>query len=251
MSGPAIPHDARLRVIPDVHGEAEALAERLTAARRGGRFVVQLGDLVDRGPDSARALALMLDVVDAGDGVMIRANHEWKIVRALRGHDVELKPMHVRTLAEFDARPGLAERLLAAWDAAPAFALWRDWLFVHGAWHPAMTDPDGDAGTNAVFARALYGQTTGRCDPKGRPERIWNWVDDLPAGRKVIVGHDRRADGVVLRRDGALGGAAYLLDLGCGKGGPLAVADLDPDGGVVFSHPTASWVGATYEYADA
>ena len=61
----------------------------------------------------------------------------------------------------------------------------------------------------------------------------YRWVDDVPEGRIVIVGHDIRAKeprAVV----GAKGGKTVFLDTGCGKGGTLSTADLrfDPDGSV-------------------
>ena len=45
-----------IRVIGDVHGDAIAYRTALVEAHARNLFVVQLGDLVDRGPDSARAL---------------------------------------------------------------------------------------------------------------------------------------------------------------------------------------------------
>jgi hypothetical protein len=45
-----------IRVIVDVHGDAIAYRTALVEAHARNLFVVQLGDLVDRGPDSAGAL---------------------------------------------------------------------------------------------------------------------------------------------------------------------------------------------------
>jgi len=238
-----IPSNIRLRVIPDVHGESDYLDALIDEARSDKRFVIQLGDLVDRGPCSARALAHMLDVVDAGCGVMLRANHEYKIVRKLKGREVTLNPMQEQTLREIDASAGLANRFIEAWETAPLYARWNNWLFVHGSWHPSMTAvmPPSKRTARSMEFRAMYGQTTGRRSPEGHPERVWEWVEELPPDLKVIVGHDSRSSELVLCRTGARGGAVYLLDLGCGKGGPLAYCDLDSDDSVRFSHPVALW----------
>lgn len=250
MASLALDPTTPLRVIPDVHGNLEAFATLVDEARGAGRFIVQIGDLVDRGPDSAGALALMLDLIEAGEGVATLGNHDWKIVRHLQGRPVTLKPEQEETLAQMARHPGLAARFLALAERMTLYWRWRDWLFAHAGHDPAMTEDEALCvqAFKRLQARALYGETTGRRDPKGRPERVYDWVDRAPAGLNVIIGHDWRGPGVVLRRVGAGGAVAHLLDLGCGKGGPLAHADLDPDGTARFSHPVADWVGATYEF---
>ncbi|MGD2133215.1 MAG: metallophosphoesterase [Maricaulaceae bacterium] len=253
MASLAIRSDTPIRAIPDVHGELAAFEVLVTEARAEDRFIVQLGDIVDRGPDSAGALSLMFDLMDAGHGLMLMGNHEWKLFRALQGRAVSLGAQAERTLAELAATPGLERRFVDAMEQAPLYVRHGRRLFVHGAWDPAMTDPAplSDHDHKRLQARALYGQTTGRLDPKGRPERIWDWVDKLPAGLEVVVGHDWRAPSVVLARRGQGGGRAVLLDLGAGKGGPLAYMDIEPDGAARFSHPLADWTGPVYEVASS
>ena len=55
MAGRTIPPDAPIRVVGDVHGDAVAFGY----AAATDRFVVQLGDLTDYGPDNAGALRIM------------------------------------------------------------------------------------------------------------------------------------------------------------------------------------------------
>lgn len=249
----ALPLQTPVRVIPDVHGELEDFAHLVNDGRREGRFILQLGDIVDRGPDSAGALRIMLDLMDGGTGLMLMGNHEWKILRALSGRPVKLNADAERTMQEIAAVPGLGARFLRACSRMPFYARHGARLFVHGAWDPAMTDeaPIEARDHDRLLARALYGQTTGRLDPKGRPERIWDWVDSIPRGMEVVVGHDWRGPSVVLERHGVLGGRVVLLDLGAGKGGPLAHMDIDGDGRARYSHPVAHWYGAVYELAEA
>ena len=52
---PNSPAGTAIRVVGDVHGDATAFAY----AAATDRFVLQLGDLVDNGPDSAGALRIM------------------------------------------------------------------------------------------------------------------------------------------------------------------------------------------------
>ncbi len=106
-------------------------------------------------------------------------------------------------------------------------------MFVHGGFHTAMLDavppapPEGHV--QGVLARALYGEPTGRLKADGYPERSLRWVDRIPAGMTVYVGHDRRSgDGRPYVRRGAAGGQAIFLDTGAGKGGHLSWIDLPP-----------------------
>ncbi len=76
-------------------------------------------------------------------------------------------------------------------------------------------------------------------------------MDALPSGLEVVVGHDWRGPSVVLERRGRGGGVVRLLDLGAGKGGPLAHMDIEPDGRARYSHPLARWEGALFRLAEA
>lgn len=111
-----------LRIVGDVHGESEAFAAVIGEARVRKLFVVQLGDLVDRGPDSAGALAAALDLVAGGEGVFLRSNHDDKLRRALAGNSVRIGAELARTLASLDAVPGadtFRARVAAGLAAAP------------------------------------------------------------------------------------------------------------------------------------
>jgi protein phosphatase len=121
-------------------------------------------------------------------------------------------------------------RVLGAIRAAPAWVRAGPRLFVHGGFHPAMlhgAPPPALGRVPPPLARALFGQTTGRMQPDGFPERVLDWVDRIPAGLRVYVGHDRRSpDGRPLVMPGAAGGEAVFLDTGAGKGGHLSWVDL-------------------------
>ena len=220
-----IPDDAALRIIGDVHGDAGAFRYALAT----DRFVIQLGDLVDHGPDSAAVLSLMLDRQDAGRGLFLLGNHDHRLARALAGTLPRVEGELARTLAQLT--PALAARVAAALAAAPLWLRRGDALFVHAGFHTAMLDgpseplPPGRAG--GVAARALYGEPTGHTQPDGFPERSLRWIDRIPRGLTVYCGHDQRStDGRPWRKRGAAGGEAVLLDTGAGKGGHLSWIDL-------------------------
>ncbi len=220
-----IPNGVPLRVVGDVHGDARAFAY----AAETDRFLVQLGDLTDYGPDPAGALELMFRLVDAGRGVFLLGNHDHKLARALAGHHVHITEALAATLGRLD--PALRARAAAELARAPAWIRHGGALFVHAGYHTDMTDPVGPAiGTarpSGAVSRALFGEPTGRIQPDGYPERSLRWVDRIPEGLTVYCGHDNRSpDGRPWTTRGAAGGRAVFLDTGAGKGGHLSWIDL-------------------------
>ena len=87
-------------IIGDVHGCYDELVELLAklgydlrdpaaVVPPAGRKAVFLGDLVDRGPDSVGVLRLVMAMVKAGTALCVPGNHDVKLVRYLRGRNVQ------------------------------------------------------------------------------------------------------------------------------------------------------------------
>jgi protein phosphatase len=222
-----IPSGRSLRIVGDVHGDSKAFA----IAADTSHFIVQLGDLVDEGPDTPGALEIMFRLIDEGRGLFLLGNHDFKLLRALRGDAVTRPPYLEKTVSELS--PALAARTMLEIPRAPAWLGSGDNFFVHGGFHPAMLvtpPPAFPAGRpDALLARALYGQTTGRVTGAGKPERLLNWVNDVPEHMTLYCGHDHRStDGRPWIKTGAKGGKAIFLDTGAGKGGHLSWIDIQP-----------------------
>jgi protein phosphatase len=219
-----------LRIIGDVHGDTAAFA----IAAQTDHFVIQLGDLVDEGPDTPGALEIMFDLISNDRGLFVLGNHDFKLLRALRGDTVNKPPYLLKTISEL-SEP-LAARAQAEIRRAPAWVRHNDAIFVHGGFHPAMLfeppPPFPNGRPSALLARAIYGQTTGRVTQAGKPERVITWVDEIPRHITVYCGHDRRStDGRPYIKTGAKGGTVVFLDTGAGKGGHLSWIDVPADQG--------------------
>ncbi len=227
---------AGLRVVADVHGEAGAFRAAIEGALAEDKFVLQLGDLTDHGPDSPEVLRLMFGLLDSGRGMFLLGNHDHKLRRALLGQAVRAQPEGLgRTLAQLEAAPDgpdLAARAVREIARAPAWIRDGGRVFVHGGFHPGMlhaaSPPDAaTAKASGLVTRALFGQVTGRMRADGYPDRVHDWVDRIPEGMLVVCGHDRRStDGRPFVAEGLLGGRCIFLDCGAGKGGHLAWLDL-------------------------
>ena len=172
-------------MVGDVHGDATAFAY----AAATDRFVVQLGDLTDYGPDNAGALRIMFRLIDEGRGLFLLGNHDLKLARFLAGHPVRNEATLDATLAQLDAP--LRERVVTEVAAAPAWLRRDGALFVHGGFHTAMletpTPEHGLERAHGALARALYGEPTGRIQPDGYPERSLRWVDRIPPASRSIA----------------------------------------------------------------
>jgi hypothetical protein len=216
-----------LRAIGDVHGHPDHLA----CAAAGADALVLLGDLIDRGPDSAGALRLGLALVESGRARLVRSNHDDKLFRHFLGRPVSIGPNLRATLAGLEAAPDAADlraQFMRIYRETPLVIRIGAYVFAHGAVHPHRFR-DGAFIEDAEFGAdhmALYGEVDGSTHADGRPVRRYGWVDRVPAGVTAIVGHDRRGGEHVHIQAGAEGGRAVFLDTGCGKGGPLSFIDL-------------------------
>src|SRR5262249_30232391 len=87
-------------IIGDVHGcfdELQSLMEQLGyrvssngISAPSGRKLVFVGDLVDRGPKIPEVLKLVMSMVETGIAVCVPGNHDMKLLRKLKGRDVQI-----------------------------------------------------------------------------------------------------------------------------------------------------------------
>lgn len=225
-----------LRVIGDVHSDATAFSAALEGAAAERLFVIQLGDLTDGGSDAPGVLRRVFAMLDARAGLFLLGNHDHKLRRALTGVRLHIDANGLgQTLRQIDEAPdaeALRARILTEVARAPAWLRINQRVFVHGGFHPRMLHamPPPEAGAqrpDGLVPRALFGQVTSRMRADGFPERLHDWVDRIPPGITVYVGHETRSsDGRPLTHVGALGGAAVFMDTGAGKGGHLSWVDL-------------------------
>ncbi len=104
-------------IIGDVYGcyaELVSLLEALgyavdpdscRAVPPAGRKAVFLGDLADRGPDVPGVLRLAMNMVGAGDALCVPGNHDIKLLRKLRGRDVQVTHGLTSSLEQLAAQP--------------------------------------------------------------------------------------------------------------------------------------------------
>jgi protein phosphatase len=209
-------------VIGDVHGcrtELDALLCELGYAVDGdvvipppGRRAVFVGDLVDRGPDTPGVLRLVIGMVEAGTALCVPGNHDVKLVRKLRGRDVQISHGLAESLAQLEPLgPEFAERARTFLDGLVSHLVLHDGELVVA--HAGMREAMQGRASGRVRDFALYGETTGETDELGLPVRS-RWAADYRGRALVAYGHTPVPEPEWLNN-------TVNLDTGCVFGGRL------------------------------
>jgi protein phosphatase len=189
-------------VIGDVHGcgaelvtlltklgyEIRADADgRVAGAHHPRRRAIFLGDLVDRGPDTPGVLRLVMGMVAAGNALCVPGNHEAKLLRALRGRNVQVSHGLAESLAQLagetaDFRAEL-DRFLDG--LVSHYVLDGGRLVVA---HAGLTERLQGRASRRVREFCLYGETTGETDEYGLPVR-YPWAQEYRGKAVVLYGH--------------------------------------------------------------
>ena len=211
-------------IIGDVHGcydELVALLRNLghevdpaaaTVRITSGRKLLFLGDLVDRGPKTPDVLRLVMNAVASGTALCVPGNHDVKLMRKLRGRDVQVTHGLAESLEQLAAESDAFRRDVADFiDRLVSHYVLDDGKLVVA--HAGMKESMQGRGSGAVREFALYGETTGETDELGLPVRH-NWAAEYRGQAMVVYGHTPVPEPEWLNR-------TVDIDTGCVFGGRL------------------------------
>ena len=223
-------------IIGDVHGCCDELEVRLRQLGYGetarpaddpvwgcrafihpeGRKAVFLGDLVDRGPRIVDTVRLVRNMVQAASALCVPGNHDMKLMRKLRGRDVQITHGLANSLAEIEALPDAVrepfrKELAEFLDGLVSHYVLDDGRLVVA--HAGMKAEMQGRGSGKVREFALYGETTGETDDFGLPVRF-NWAAEYRGSAMVVYGHTPVPEPEWLNR-------TVNIDTGCVFGGRL------------------------------
>src|SRR6266481_1813032 len=177
-----------------------------------GRKVVFLGDLVDRGPKIPEVLRLVMSMVQAGTALCVPGNHDIKLMRKLRGKDVQITHGLADSLQQLDKeRPEFRVQVSDFLDELVSHYVLDDGKLVVA--HAGMKEEMQGRGSGKVRDFALYGETTGETDEFGLPVR-YNWAAEYRGRAMVVYGHTPVAEPEWLN-------GTINIDTGCVFGGKL------------------------------
>ena len=195
----------RIIAIGDVHGCAEEFAELLQAiAPNKADRLIQLGDLINRGPDSRGVIGLAREYhVEA-----ILGNHELRILRALRQRKPTLlKDYDLATIQQLHRKD---------WDyleklPSHIYLKKQNTVCVHGGFLPKIPWNEQSIDTiTSIQVITKAGQAAKHSDAPDAPA----WAESWHGNPFVVYGHTPHAN--VFERPGSIG-----IDTGCVYGGHL------------------------------
>ena len=210
-------------IIGDVHGCADELEALLTLLgyapdesgtwkHPAGRKAVLVGDLVDRGPRVADVLRIAMEMVAAGSALAVPGNHDMKLVKKLRGRDVQVTHGLAETIAQLEHEaPEFRDRVAEFLDDLVSHYVLDGGRLVVA--HAGMKEEMQGRGSGKVRDFALYGETTGETDEFGLPIR-YNWAAEYRGQAYVVYGHTPVPAPEWLNR-------TINIDTGCVFGGSL------------------------------
>jgi protein phosphatase len=185
-------------LIGDVHGCGDELEELLdllgyagdtggTWRHPAGRRALFVGDLVDRGPRVAHVLDVVMRMCDEGTALCLPGNHDEKLLRWLRGRNVQVAHGLQRTLDDLAPRPEeFRARVARFLQALPSHYVLDGGALV--AAHAGMKESLQGRDSRRVRDFALYGDTTGTLDEDGLPVRR-DWAAHYHGAAAVVYGH--------------------------------------------------------------
>lgn len=226
-------------VFADIHGDYESFSRARDYAVRENFLFMSLGDLVDRGRQPYEVVESMFKMMNDGRAAFVIGNHDDKHYRAALGNKVSFSRDAKQTLDDVGAerineyhhmyKSIIDDRMLSG-----LFHTFDDITLVHAASHSSIWEGQKESSSGKTArSRFLVGETNGERYDDGYPVRLYNWIEEVPTGKTVIVGHDKQPiDNVPIIEPKVIlnsnGGKVIFLDTGCGKGGFLT--------GVVILH---------------
>ncbi len=212
-------------IIGDVHGCYDELVSllallgyqmdevELTVTPPAGRKAVFVGDLVDRGPGIPQVLRLVMKMVEEGAAFCLPGNHDMKLMRKLKGRDVQLTHGLADSIEQLDKEtPEFKQRVVKFLDDLVSHYVFDDGKLVVA--HAGMKEEMQGRGSGKVRDFALYGETTGETDEYGLPVR-YNWAAEYRGKAMVVYGHTPVAEPEWLN-------GTINIDTGCVFGGKLS-----------------------------
>ena len=213
-------------IIGDVHGCYEELSTLLgqlgykiengsdgpKATPPDGRKAVFVGDLVDRGPRIPDVLRLVMRMVDEGTALCVPGNHDMKLMKKLKGRDVQMTHGLADSVQQIDKEsPEFKQAVIKFLDDLVSHYVFDDGKLVVA--HAGMKEEMQGRGSGKVRDFALFGETTGETDDYGLPVR-YNWAAEYRGTAMVVYGHTPIAEPEWLNR-------TINIDTGCVFGGKL------------------------------
>ena len=171
-----------------------------------------VGDFVDRGPEVAKVLNLVMDMTADGAALCVAGNHDAKLGRKLQGRNVRITRGLAATLAQLERKsPEFQQRVAAFLDGLISHYVFDEGNLVVA--HAGLKAEYQGRASARVRDFCLFGETTGETDEFGLPVRA-DWAAGYRGQAMVVYGHTPVVEPAWLNR-------TINIDTGCVFGGKL------------------------------
>jgi len=211
-------------IIGDIHGCYDELcallgqlgytvdAEHGSVTAPPGRRVIFLGDLCDRGPMNVEVLRLVMGMVRDGSAYCTAGNHDAKLLKKLRGANVQLTHGLDITVQALQAQSDeFVNEVREFLDGLISHYIFDGGKLVVA--HAGLVEKYQGRGSARVRDFCLYGDTTDETDEFGLPVRL-PWANDYRGKAMVVFGHTPNPNVEIVNN-------TYNIDTGCVFGGKL------------------------------
>lgn len=211
-------------IIGDIHGcyeefcelieklgyEVDRLHHKVYATT--GRKLVLCGDLVDRGPKVVDVLKLVMQMVEDDIAYAVLGNHDGKLLRKLKGANVQVMHGLEITMAQLDKESDTFRNKLKYFlEHLVSHYVFDDGKLVVA--HAGLKADLHGRESHQLRNLAMFGETTGELDEHGLPARV-DWSKNYKGEALVVYGHTPR-------KEAKLSHHTINIDTGCVYGGRL------------------------------
>jgi len=218
-------------IIGDVHGCYEELlallaklkytinivsedleTSKILVSHPQNRKVIFVGDLVDKGPNTPAVLNLVMQMVQQDIAFCVQGNHEAKLIKKLKGKDVTLRHGLEKSVEQLKtcSTKYIASLITFMYNLPHHLIFDQGKLIIA---HAGIKEKMQGRDSGTVRAFTLYGETTGKLDADGLPERK-NWSLQYRGQALVVHGHVPIVESKWVNR-------VLDIDTGCVYGGHL------------------------------
>lgn len=213
-------------IIGDIHGcykEFMMLLAKLGYEKQGdayfhpqGRRLISVGDVADKGLENMKCLEFWMNQVSNGGGFWIHGNHCYKLYRYFSGKKVHISHGMENTVTEFqkmseEKRFEFKNRYVRCYESQCYYLLLdkQRLAVVHGG----LLEESMGKFNNHIKNGCLYGESTGKVEKSGKPERE-NWAMSYRGQAFVVYGHTITEEPRIVNH-------TVDIDQGCVYGGKL------------------------------
>lgn len=228
--------------VGDVHGMQQSFVDAISWCKSRNHYLICAGDLLDYGHGTLDVMDLMHGIFVRGQGEMLIGNHERKIYRWLTNeagrssiHLSEGNKVTIEKLRKLDevSRQKWIGRFRGIMESSKHIRTIGNLVFAHASIHPTYWE--GKIWTRDIENWALFGEYAGPSTNYKNYVKHYKWVDAIPSGKIVCVGHDPRRKDAPLVIKNNNNGTIIFADTGSAKGGVLSSVDFKSDNKGNFS----------------